>query len=217
VKPVVLLAGASGLTGRHVLAQLQEAELHILVRKHLDGVSPDIIQHISDPAEWPGIIGGLKLDVAISCLGTTWKKSGRNASVFRAVDHDLVLAVAAASKAAGAGHFISISSVGASSGASGLYLRTKGETEDALAKMGFDRLDILRPGLLLGERSNDPRLAERLGMIISPLTDMLTPRRYSKFRAISAQTVARAIKQLVQETSAGRFINENDAIHALAG
>ena len=40
----------------------------------------------------------------------------------------------------------------ASAKAGNFYLRTKGETEDGLRALGFERLDILRPGLLTGER-----------------------------------------------------------------
>lgn len=212
---MVLLAGATGLVGRQVYAAIG-AETHILSRKPLDGLPDNVAQHVADPAKWPEIVAGLKVDVAISCLGTTWKKSGRDTAAFRAVDHDLVLAFAVAAKLAGAKHFITVSSVGASARARGFYLRTKGETEDALAAMEFARLDILRPGLLLGARTGDPRLAEGFGMILSPLTNLLTPQRYSKFKAIPAVTVAAAIAHLITETTKGHFVHENDAICAFA-
>lgn len=217
MNPSVLIAGATGLTGRIVVERLENADVHIILRKPVAGFPEYVVQHVADPAAWPDIIRRQKTDVAISCLGTTWKKSGRIEMAFRAVDHDLVLAVAVAAKAAGAKHFISISSVGASAKASGLYLRTKGETDAALMAMGFARLDILQPGLLIGARSDDPRLGERLGMMISPLTNLLTPQVFSKYRSISAETVATAICRLVRETDEGLFIHENDAIHALSG
>ena len=36
-----------------------------------------------------------------------------------------------------------------------IYLRLKGEMEAALAGLGFDRLDIVRPGLLRGRARAD--------------------------------------------------------------
>jgi len=97
-----------------------------------------------------------------------------------------------------------------------LYLRTKGEVEKALTDLAFDRLDIIRPGLLTGERINDLRPAEQAAMLFSPIIDRLIPDRFSRFRSISAQTVARAIAKLVGNRAYGKFIHENDAIHALA-
>ena len=54
------------------------------------------------------------------------------------------------------------------------YLRVKGEVEAALTKLKFRRLDILRPGLLRGRRSDDRRPLERLAMLASPLSDPVT-------------------------------------------
>ena len=178
---------------------------------------PGSIQHIADPAEWPERIAELKPDVAISCLGTTWNKSGKNEAAFRAVDYDLVLAFAAAAQKAGVRHMISVSSVGASAKSAGFYLRTKGETEEGLRQLGFDRLDILRPGLLTGERGGERRLGERIGILVSPLTDTFLHGAIRRYRSIDSQIVARAIAALAIVGGQGEFIHENDAMTALAG
>jgi hypothetical protein len=75
--------------------------------------------------------------------------------------------------------------------------------------LGFERLDIFRPGLLVGERAGDPRFAERLGILLSPLTNALTPRRFDKYRAIDAADVATAMAHAVGTAARGIHIHHN--------
>lgn len=213
----VIIAGASGLIGSNLCAMLDGHKVDILVRRPIANVRDAITQHVADPSRWPDIITTLNPDVAISCLGTTWKKSGKDAAQFRAVDKDLVLAFATAAHFAGATQFITVSSVGATKDTSNLYLRTKGEVEDSLALLAFDRLDIMRPGLLTGDRQNDRRIGERAAILAAPIIDRLIPRAFSRFRSIPAFAVARAIAKLVGNGTTGRFIHENEAIGTLAG
>ncbi len=219
MKTLVLVAGASGLIGCKVTILLSAAdvEVHIPTRRMLEILPPGTVQHIADPAEWPGLIANLNPDAAISCLGTTWSKSGKNEAAFRAVDLDLVLAFATAAKKAGARHMVSVSSIGASAKSSNFYLRTKGEAEEGLKQLGFERLDLLRPGLLTGERVGERRLGERLGILLSPFTDALMHGSLRRYRSIDSAIVANAIANLAVTGGQGTFIHENDAITALAG
>lgn len=66
------------------------------------------------------------------------------------VDHDYVLAVAQGARALGARQFILVTAAGA--GGPGFYLQTKGKIEQAVTALGFKRVDIIRPGFLLGTR-----------------------------------------------------------------
>ena len=47
-----------------------------------------------------------------------------------------------------------------------------GEAEQGLGRLGIPRLDILRPGLLRGPRE-ELRVGEKIGMLVSPLADLL--------------------------------------------
>lgn len=212
----IVVAGATGLIGRAVVDIVQCAQLHVVTRRAVEGLATHVRQHVVDPLAWPETIAAIKPDVAINCLGTTWKKSGKSEAAFRAVDLDLVLAIASAAKEGGAGHFISVSSVGASSQSSNFYLKTKGEAEDRLSQTGFARLDILRPGLLVGARGGDRRAGERMAIALSPLTDLLMIGSLNRYRSIRGHTVARAIACLARVRGEGRFIHENRAIEALA-
>jgi uncharacterized protein YbjT (DUF2867 family) len=213
-----LLAGASGLIGSKtaILLSAADVEVHVPTRRMLEIMPPRTVQYIADPAEWPNVIANLIPDVAISCLGTTWNKSGKNEAAFRAVDLDLVLAFAAAAKKAGAKHMIAVSSVGASAKSSNFYLRTKGEAEEGLKQLGFARLDLLRPGLLTGERLGERRVGERIGILISPVTDALLQGPLRRYRSIGSATVARAIAKVALAGGQGMFIHENDGITGLA-
>jgi uncharacterized protein YbjT (DUF2867 family) len=90
--------------------------------------------------------------VALCALGTTIKKAGSEAA-FRAVDLDAVVAFARWAKDGGAEVLGLVSSVGADVSASSFYLRVKGQAEEAIAAIGFRSFVALRPGLLLGDRS----------------------------------------------------------------
>jgi uncharacterized protein YbjT (DUF2867 family) len=210
----LLLIGATGLVGAKVAAALPAASLTIVARRAVD-VAKGVSVHVAPPEQWPDLIASARPDAFINCLGTTIKQAGSQAA-FRAIDHDLVLAAARAARASGARHCISVSSVGASARAGNFYLRTKGDVEAGLGALGFERLDILRPGLLTGDRGGPARPGEALAMLAAPLTDMLLHGGLRRYRSISADLVARAIAALASADGAGVHIHEHDAIIALA-
>jgi uncharacterized protein YbjT (DUF2867 family) len=214
----VVIAGASGLIGRQAAEMLAAsgAEVHAFLRKSPEAKISGMVVHVGQGDEWPEMISTLTPDVAISCLGTTMRAAGSR-DAFRAVDHDLVLAFAKAARDAGARRMISVSSVGAMPASSSFYLRTKADAEQGLRMMNFDRLDIIRPGLLTGGIRSDSRPGESLGIMLAPFTDMLMRGPLAKYRSTHAAKVAKAIVKLTECVGQGRFIHENDSIDALAG
>ena len=195
-----LLAGASGLVGRLVLGLCRDA---IPITRRPIG-RPGVVADFDDLPPLP------QAQVAVCALGTTRAKAGSDAA-FRAVDHDAVLAFARAAKAAGVTHFILVSSVGANPKASLLYPRTKGEVEAALAAMGFARLDILQPGLLIGPRA-ERRPVERFLQWAAPVMDLALPRDLG---SLPAGMVAGAIIALTKSNEPGVFRHTNRAIASL--
>jgi uncharacterized protein YbjT (DUF2867 family) len=210
------IVGATGLIGTAVIAQAVGApDIRVtgIARREVAlpaGAQMEML--LADPSGWDDAIAVARPDVFVCALGTTWAKAGQDKAAFRAIDYDLVLACARAAKAAGAGHMIVVSSVGASIAAKPFYLQVKGELEDALAKLHFRRLDILRPGLLRGEREGDRRPGERFASMISPLTDLFLHGGARKYRSIPAETVAAAILALARTKPGGRFVHEHDAM-----
>ena len=216
-KPVrIALVGATGLIGTSLIrlgVGRSDFRVIAIARREVPippGARMEVL--VADPAGWSDAIAAANADVLVCALGTTWNKAGKDEVAFRAVDQDLVLACARAAKAAGIRQMIVISSVGADAGAKTFYLRVKGEVEQALGKLGLTRLDVIRPGLLRGSRSNDRRLGERLGILLSPLADLFLHGKYRRYRSVRAATVAQAIVGLTREKAPGRFVFEHDAI-----
>lgn len=214
----IILAGATGLIGGQVAPMLAGAghQLHIIGRRHVPDLPPGVEQHVADVAKWPEIVRQIGAATAICCLGTTMKQAGSQMA-FRAVDFDLIASFANAAKQGGTGHFIAVSSVGASRDSSNFYLKTKGEAEQAVSALSFDRTDFMRPGLLRGDRTGPSRLGESIAALVSPLTDLLMVGALSRYRSVSARIVANAIVALIGYSVPGRFIHENQAIKTLAG
>ena len=210
-----LIVGATGLVGRAVIEAFGDRSVTIVTRRPVEGLLPHHVERVAPPDNWPDIIAAEKPAVLICCLGTTIRQAGSQAA-FRAVDHDLILAAARGARQGGTPHMIVVSSVGASAKAGNFYLRTKGETEDGLRALGFDRLDLIRPGLLLGDRPGPPRLGEGLATIAAPLADALLHGSFRRYRSIHGATVAAAIARLAGQGGSGVHIHENDAIRALA-
>ena len=215
ISPDIVLIGATGLVGGAVAAEAGPLALTALARRAPQGLAPHHQPIVAPIADWPALIAARRPAVLISCLGTTIRQAGSQAA-FRAVDHDLVRASARAARAAGAARMIAVSSVGAAANSANFYLRTKGEIEEGLRALGFDRLDLLRPGLLTGARDGAPRLAEGLAILAAPLTDALLRGGLRRYRSIPAVVVARAIVALAGQSEPGVHIHENDAIRALA-
>ncbi len=211
----ILLVGATGLVGRRVIAHAGELALTVLARRDVDDLPERHAPLVAPPQRWPDIIAAERPAVLISCLGTTIRAAGSQAA-FRAVDHDLILSAARGARLGGAAHMIVVSSVGASAKSGNFYLRTKGETEAGLRALGFDRLDVLRPGLLTGDRPGPARLGEGIAMAAAPFTDALLHGSLRRYRSIPAETVARAIVALASRRESGTHVHENDAIRALA-
>jgi len=215
-KPIrIALVGATGLIGMTLIRMaVHRPDIRIIAISRREialprGARMEVL--IADPENWDDAIAAANADVLVCALGTTWKKAGKDEAAFRAVDQDLVVACGRAAKAAGIRQMIAISSVGADAMAKNFYLKVKGETEQLLGKIGLQRLDVIRPGLLRGPRE-ELRPAERLGMIISPLIDLVLHGEYRRYRSVHAETVVDAILGLIREKMAGRFVFEHDGI-----
>jgi uncharacterized protein YbjT (DUF2867 family) len=211
----VLIAGASGLVGRELLAGLLADDsvtaVQSLGRRELPLRHPKLTQHQVDFKALPALPRAHEVFVA---LGTTIKVAGSQ-DAFRAVDHDAVLAVAGAAKAAGASRLGVVSAMGADRHSSIFYNRVKGETEDALAALCFDTLVIARPSFLAGDRESlgqpvrgGEKLAQRVSRILAPLIP-------DNFKSIDAKLVARALLEGVPQLR-GRHVLLSGAMRKAA-
>jgi len=204
----ILLAGATGLTGEHLLDRLLNeptvarvlapSRRPLATHAHLENPQGELL------ALLPQLSG--KVDTAFCCLGSTIKQAGSQ-EAFRAIDHDLVLAFAERARALGARHLLVISALGADANSTVFYNKVKGEMEQALLAQGWPQLTIVRPSLLLGARQ-EFRLGERLA---APFMRWLP----GKYRGIEATVLARALWRLALEEDAGTRVIESDQLRRL--
>jgi uncharacterized protein YbjT (DUF2867 family) len=216
----VALVGATGLIGRRVIEVASAGDdVRIVGIARREAPLPPgarMEMFISEPDKWGEVLEAVRPRALICALGTTWKKAGRDEAAFRAVDHDLVLATAEAAMCAGVPNMVLVSAAGAAAMSKSFYMRVKGETEIALSRLGFKRLDIMHPGLLRGERTGDPRFAERAAIIAAPLIDPLLSGSWQRFRSIDAGLVAEAALGLALRRAGGQFIHDNEAMRRAA-
>jgi uncharacterized protein YbjT (DUF2867 family) len=107
--------------------------------------------------------------------------------------------------------FVLVSSVGANSKSGNFYLKLKGEVEDALKVTGLKSVHIMRPSMLLGERK-EFRLGEKISKGVMTAFSFLIP---SKYKAIHAETVAKAMLIAAKENKEGVFVYEYGEIKRL--
>lgn len=124
-----------------------------------------------------------------SALGTTRADAG-GLERQRTIDHDLNVELAKAAKAAGVKTYVLISSMGANSKSWNLYSAMKGQTEDDVMAIGFERTVFVRPGLIVGQR-DVPRWNERPLHMLANLLGGIAPILKDAW-AQDADTVARA-------------------------
>jgi uncharacterized protein YbjT (DUF2867 family) len=215
---IALVAGASGMVGGCLLQALSGApeysRIFALTRRPLGREYPKVANRIVVFARMAEQLKGMTAHEAFCCIGTTRAAAGSD-EAFREADLDAVLLFAQAARAAGANRFVVVSSVGANSNSKKLYLRTKGEMEEAVATVGFPALDIMQPSLLLGSRK-EVRPLEVLGSVLAPLINPLLTGKRESLRAIPAETVAKGMIGAARRGGRGVYRHTYAAIRQLS-
>ncbi|KAJ8299262.1 hypothetical protein KUTeg_023322 [Tegillarca granosa] len=201
-KHSAFVLGYTGETGKVLVKELAKAKLFdkiYLIGRRQVPLGPDVGTEFEqkvvdfDNLEAHADVFS-NIDTGFCCLGTTKGKSG--AKGFVKVDHDYVLSAAEIAKKSGCNHFTVMSTQRADKNSSLLYTRTKGQVEEALKVIHFDRLSIFRPGVVLKPVA-----------YLFP-TAITTP----------VETVARAmINNAVTQSGKTTEVYENRAIHYLSG
>ncbi|MDM7955217.1 NAD(P)H-binding protein [Blastomonas sp.] len=208
--PRLLIAGATGLTGRIVLQRaLSDPRVALVIAPTRNALTPHpkLINPIVDFDALPVDADWWSVDAVICALGTTRAKAGSDAAFVR-VDHDYPLAVAKAARAHGAQTFALISAIGANAGSRLLYNRTKGEVEASIAALDYPSYTIVRPGLIGGERE-EFRLAERVSEATLRVLGPVLPRGW---RISPAENIARALIEAAVAAAPGRHVISADRL-----
>jgi uncharacterized protein YbjT (DUF2867 family) len=191
----ISVVGGSGLVGRRLLVELAgEGSVKAWVRKSTDlpgWVQAVVSGSIPDPDD-----GFWQCGALFVALGTTIAKAGTRER-FEAVDHDLVLECARRARATGCSTIGVVSAAGADRDSRIFYSRVKGRMEDAVQALGFDRVAIARPSLLLGDRA-EFRPGEWFSRVSLGPVRSLVP---AAWRPVRDAEVARALVDAVRDPS----------------
>jgi uncharacterized protein YbjT (DUF2867 family) len=128
--------------------------VHSLSRRQPSSTDGKLHSLVStDSAQWPSQLSAVKPAPSIffSALGTTKAAAGSFDNQYK-IDHDLNLSLATAAKESGVKVYVLISSGGANTKSHIPYSRMKGELEEGVKALGFERTVIVRPGLIVGSR-----------------------------------------------------------------
>ena len=213
-----LLAGATGLVGRAMLPLLLRGHgsVDLLLRRAAPELGADhrLRIHIVDFARLADKV--VAVDDVFIALGTTIAVAGSEAA-FRAVDFDAVVAAARAARVAGATRLALVSALGADAASRVFYNRVKGETEAAVATLGYESVAIARPSLLLGDREalgQPVRRMEALAMRLCGPLSRIVPRAV---RPITAADVAAALVAATAQGKPGVRILASGEMQGAAG
>lgn len=206
----LLLVGATGLVGRHVLdlalADPRVSSVVAPVRRTLPA-HPKLHSPLVDFDVLDQSASWWSADAIICTLGTTMRVAGYEAA-FRRVDHDLPLAVARLAHAHGTPTYVLNSAIGADAGSRFFYNRVKGELENALLIEGFRSLTFVRPGVISGKRE-EFRLGERLMASALAISGPLLPKRW---RLNPAPQIAKALLDAALNPQPGKHVVTADRL-----
>lgn len=189
-----IVVGATGLTGTSLVEQLCENDEYVSVmviaRRAPAFTHPKLEVKIRnlDTLEEKDLEFAHEL---YCCLGTTKKKAGSREQ-FEKVDFEYPLTIASLAKKRGIPHMLVITAMGANEKSPFYYNRVKGKLEHDLMELGLQRLSIIRPSLLVGERE-EFRLGEKAGEKVLKLAKPLLVGPLKRSRAIEASQVAKAM------------------------
>jgi uncharacterized protein YbjT (DUF2867 family) len=212
MEKVALVAGATGLVGSKVVELLKVDRnykaVHILVRKQSDSDNPKVLSHVvnfEDLRSYAAMFTGI--DEIFCCLGTTMKKAGSEEAFYK-VDFTYVYEIAKLGKAAGVKTFVLNSAMGADAKSAFYYNRVKGEIENKLRELAFEKLVIVRPSLLLGHRK-EFRMGEEFGKVMAYVMRPLFNSVLKKYKPVKDIAVASAMIQGAFKSPAGVTVIEN--------
>ncbi len=206
-----LIAGATGLIGEQLLQLLLDSnsyeEIVVLSRKEISNQNKRIRVVVIDFEDLPADASFWQTNDIFCCLGTTMKKVGSK-EAFKKVDYEYPKEIARLCYKRGAESYHLISALGADSDSSIFYNKVKGETEEAIERIGFSRFHVYRPSLLFGDRK-EFRLGERVGIYFAKAISFLMLGPLKKYRGIDSAKVAKAMITNAQKNEPGKFVHES--------
>lgn len=210
-----IVLGATGLIGSQLLRMLDSIEtyekIRVIARKPPFDVFSEkvewLVNDFSDHQTFRSLVKGDDLFVT---MGSTMAKAGSK-EAFRSIDFQLTFQLIKAGAINGASQLLLVSSVGADPNSLFFYNRVKGELEQAVLSLPFWAVHILRPSMLLGERS-ESRPLEYFGQFISRGMNAVAGRYLGQYQPVEATAVAAAMIHYSRQLKQGHFFHASDEI-----
>lgn len=204
------VVGSTGLCGAFILKLADQYYDKVYSLSRSKPLTSNDAKHeilLSDSDNWIKLIDDLEIDnpnTFFSGLGTTRGKAGGIANQYK-IDHDLNLELAKAAKRKGFKQYVLISSVGANKSSNFAYMQMKGQLEDDVIELGFEKTIILRPGFLVGERHESKGFLNGLGASFGSLIHGTSMAKYMG-SPISGEEVAIAALKLSKKESEEKVV-----------
>ncbi|WP_223590492.1 oxidoreductase [Neobacillus bataviensis] len=213
-----LILGSSGLVGNELVQILLEQnnykKIHLLIRRPIEITDSRCEIHIVDFDQLEKYSELFKVTDVFCCLGTTIKKA-KTKEAFRKVDFEYPIEAAKLAVQGGSEKFLIITAMGANSKSFFFYNQVKGDVERSLKTLNIPSLNIFRPSLLLGERT-EFRLGEKLAEKASGLLNTLMVGPLRSYRAIQAKSVGKAMAAIAASNKTGINIFQSKEIQRIA-
>jgi len=195
-KSIVIL-GYTGAVGKEVvrtLLQLGSFQKITLLGRHFikEFDHENVRQYQIDIFDPPSYLKLLDAHESAICTLGVGQPSKISKEDFVKIDRDAVLNFASGCKHAGIKHFELLASVGSNAQSTSYYLRIKGELEDGLGALQFDRLSLFRPSIILTP-SNRYGISQGILLRLFPILNPLLFGSLSKYRGIPVELLGSAI------------------------
>ncbi|OMH83098.1 Oxidoreductase HTATIP2 [Zancudomyces culisetae] len=217
---VAVVLGPTGEVGREVVRNLLSlgaySKVIVATRRELEYDGPNSDKLVQVKVDYDNIEKHKEdfkeASTCFCCLGTTRGKAGKEG--FYKVDHDYVINSAKMLKENGLRHFSMCSAQGANPSSMFYYPKVKGQTDDELKQLGFERLTISRPAFLVCEREESRPMERFFGAIISGVNKLVP-----NLMSVSTADVARAMvsdsfEKVVQTPVVTIYENKDIVEHA---
>jgi uncharacterized protein YbjT (DUF2867 family) len=218
MKKTAIILGATGLTGAILLEKLLKDDryktIKLFSRKEIDGLPSKVTQFVGDILELEQFKKDFTADEVFCCIGTTAKKTPDKA-LYKKIDFGIPVTAAKLSKANGIPAFLVISALGANAQSSIFYSKTKGEMEEAVLSEKIEKMHILQPSIIGGDRQEN-RVGENIGLNVFQFLQPLLLGKLKKYRITKAEDIAKAMINLANSTATKTRIT-TESIKLLAG
>jgi uncharacterized protein YbjT (DUF2867 family) len=188
-----IIIGSSGMVGTQLLDLLlisnEYSQIISLVRRRSGIQHSKLNEHIVNfykPESYKNLVKG---DVLYSCMGTTLAQAKSKNNQYR-VDFTYQYQVAETAAQNNVPVYVLVSSAGANAKSGAFYMQMKGKLDEAVSKLNFSSIQIIRPGQLYGLRT-EKRIAEKLAIKIMFFLNKLGI--LNKYKPIHAREIAQAM------------------------